>query len=203
MPFALEEPDVLPLLRNISNKIINKDIPSVIPLKTEEPAVIEKVLTFIGKSSVEDINYSTAAKNVGITKYKAEQYIHLLEKAFLLTVVFPSGTNVLKEPKILLFPPYRLLFRGFNDAIGGLREDFFVCSLTMLGLPFSYLKSTRGAKTPDYSVRTGTGDLIVEIGGKGKGREQFKGIDMEKSLILTHPSSMDGIKRPLFMMGYV
>ncbi|HMB01136.1 MAG TPA: hypothetical protein VKS21_09135 [Spirochaetota bacterium] len=40
---------------------------------------------------------------------------------------------------------------------------------------YFYLKSTRSKKTPDYLVENKT--WIIEIGGKAKGREQFKGID--------------------------
>ena len=36
LPFALEESDYLPLLRNIVNKVVERDIPSVADLKTRE-----------------------------------------------------------------------------------------------------------------------------------------------------------------------
>ena len=123
-PFSFNEPDVLPMLKNVIAKIINQDIPAVKTLNTEELALIEKVIRFIGKSGVDGISYSSVSKNVGITKYKAENYIHLLEKAFVLNVIFPAGTNVLKEPKVLMFLPYRLLYREKDQAMGGLREDF-------------------------------------------------------------------------------
>jgi hypothetical protein len=49
---------------------------------------------------------------------------------------------------------------------------------------FYYLKSTRGSKTPDFLVKQDTGDIVIEIGGKG--REQFKGIKFQKKLIPRH-----------------
>ena len=94
----------------------------------------------------------------------------------------PKGTNILKEPKILMALPYRLLFIDYEQAVGGLREDFFVEMMRSLDIDFYYLKSTRGAKTPDYLVPFNNGDIIIEIGGKKKGREQFKGIQTKKSL---------------------
>jgi hypothetical protein len=75
--------------------------------------------------------------------------------------------------------------------------------MTMCGLEFSYLKSTRGTKTPDFLVEIEGSEMIMEVGGKGKGRRQFKGIDMEKALILSHDASTDGIRRPLFLLGYL
>ena len=152
-PFSFNEPDVLPMLKNVIAKIINQDIPAVKTLNTEELALIEKVIRFIGKSGVDGISYSSVSKNVGITKYKAENYIHLLEKAFVLNVIFPAGTNVLKEPKVLMFLPYRLLYREKDQAMGGLREDFFAEVLTSGGVPFKYLKPPGGPKPPTFYWR--------------------------------------------------
>ncbi len=204
MPFALDEPDIYPLLENILQKTIHQDIPSVASLKTEEIPTIEKTLKFIGKSEIDGINYSSISRNVGITKYKAEAYISLLEKAFIINALFPAGTNVLKEPKILLSLPYRFLYQEQQKALGGIREDFFIEMMRMKNISTEYLKTKRGAKTPDFLIKQSNGDdIIVEIGGKGKGREQFKGIDIKKKLILTHPSNIEGIKRPLFLMGFL
>jgi len=76
MPFSLEEPDIFPLLENIIQKIIRKDIPSVASLKIDELSLIEKTLKFIGTSSVDGINYSSISRNVGITKYKAKLFFY-------------------------------------------------------------------------------------------------------------------------------
>ena len=45
-PFSLEEPDPLPLLNNICQKVIHKDIPLVSNLRYEDIEKIEKTLTF-------------------------------------------------------------------------------------------------------------------------------------------------------------
>jgi predicted AAA+ superfamily ATPase len=203
MPFALEEMDVLRMCRNILDKIIYRDIPSVADLKLNELELIRKVLAFIGKSQIDGISYSTLSNNLKITKYKAEQYVKLLESAFVLNVILPEGSNVLKEPKILMNLPFRLLYREFDEALGGLREDFFVETMKMSGVETNYLKSKKGRKTPDYLVKTGTRKYIVEVGGKGKGVQQFKGINLDKSIILTDNGDMRGIKRPLFLVGFL
>ena len=44
---------------------------------------------------------------------------------------------------------------------------------------------------------------IIEVGGKGKGIQQFKGIDMSKSMIFSDGEKFDGIRRPLFLAGYL
>ena len=203
LPFALQEPLVLPLLKNIINAVIMKDIPRVGKVPLDELETIERMLAFIGKSSIDGINYSSLSQNLGITKYKAEQYVGFLEKAFILHRIFPKGTNVLREPKILMALPYRLLYKDFEEAIGGLREDFFVEVLKSLDINFYYLKSTRGAKTPDFLVPFKNEEIIFEIGGKGKGRQQFKGIEAKNKIILTHSLESQGARRPLLLFGFL
>ena len=69
--------------------------------------------------------------------------------------------------------PYRLLYTNFQAALGGLRENFF------------------------------KKNIAVEIGGKGKGREQFKGFTPDKKIIAVDTDTTDGIRRPLFIFGFL
>lgn len=78
-PFSLEEPDTGQIFRNIGKKVVQKDIPMVSNLRFEDIELIEKTLSFIGKTEVDGINYSSISRNIGITKYKAELYIRLLQ----------------------------------------------------------------------------------------------------------------------------
>lgn len=201
-PFALEEPDIMPLLANVLDKIITGDIPMIGRLLTDEIPILHRMVRFIGSSKPDGINYSSLSNNLKITKYKAEQYVRLLEQAFVLKCVMPVGTNVMKEPKILMRLPYRLLFQPYENAIGAIREEFFAEMMICKGTTFNYLKSTRGAKTPDYLVQSDGESYVIEIGGPGKGREQFKGFDGKKNLILAHGNETTGIKRPLFLIGF-
>ncbi|MDR3306069.1 MAG: AAA family ATPase [Endomicrobium sp.] len=203
MPFALDETDVFALLDNILTTVVYKDIPRINKnITMEELNIINKLIKFIGVSSVDGINYSSIARNLGITKYKAEQYVSLLEQAFIIQVIMPEGLNVLKEPKILLSLPYRLLYQEFDFALGGLREDFFVQTCKMFGKDISYLKSTIGAKTPDYILPDS--NIVLEIGGKGKGRSQFKGMKFSKKIILADSYEYNTVdKKPLFAFGLI
>jgi hypothetical protein len=139
-----------------------------------------QLLAFIGRSQVDGINYSSLSKNLGITKYKAEQYAEAFEQAFVLQRIFPAGTNVLREPKVLLMPPIRLLHRPMDEAQGGLREDFFAMAMRQVGIPIQYLKSTTGQKTPDFLIEHHGRKIVFEIGGKGKSRSQFKGVQADQ-----------------------
>ncbi len=195
--FALGNADVLPLFRNVLDKIIGSDLMIAGKLSPEETVEARKMLEFIGNSPAEGISYSSLSKNLGITKYKAEKYVGLLEKAFVLIKVMPKGTNVMKEPKVLMCPPYRLLYRKYEDCIGALREDFFVEMMNDMGYPLNYLKTERGEKMPDYAM----GDLLFEIGGPSKGASQFKGFSAQKKIILVQPGALDKMRRPLYLVG--
>jgi predicted AAA+ superfamily ATPase len=202
-PLALEDPDPLPLLQNICLKVIRRDILMVSNLRFEDVEKIEKTLSFIGKSEVDGINFSSISRNLGITKYKAELFVKLLSRAFILNPIYPKGTNVLKEPKVLMFLPFRLLYRELQQCLGAIREDFFAEMLTMKGYKFHYLKTKRGAKTPDYLVEHEKERFVIEIGGKGKGRQQFKGIKIEKKLVLSNDPKASSGKKPLSLMGFI
>lgn len=76
--------------------------------------------------------------------------------------------------------PYRLLYTEYDYSIGGLREDFVVEKLKSNGLDPYYLKSARGAKTPGFLIPFGDEEIIVEVGGKEKRKERFKGMEKRK-----------------------
>mgnify|MGYP006278324843 FL=1 len=188
--------------------VITSDIPGYDPsLTMEDLDNMRKVLRFIGRSPVDGINYSSVAANVGFTKYKAEKYLDYLERSFILTRVFPAGTNVTKEPKVLMQLPYRLLYRDWEDVVGALREDFFAHAMRQHGRTFRYAKSSRGAKTPDYLLDLEGTPVVLEMGGKGKGRTQFKELDYERKVVLYDNAAgskfpVPGQRVPLFCIGF-
>lgn len=212
-PFLLEPGAGLPLFGNIVETVINRDIPAVEPTVTvADLEHLRRAVRFIGRSAVDGINYTTLARNLGITVYKAEQYLSWLERSFIVTRVFPAGTNVLKEPKVLLQLPYRLLHQEFGQAIGALREEFFALAMHQHGCSFHYAKSTRGSKTPDFLLSgdssTDLQGTVVEIGGRGKGRSQFKGLEYDRKVVLFDGEQRSGVgfepgrRVPLFCIGF-
>jgi len=203
-PFSLEVSDVLSALQSNLDKIVQFDIPRLKSLATEELPLIRKTFKFIARAPGCDINPNVISNNLKITRYKAEQYVRLLESAFVLRQIFPAGTNVMKEPKILCGIPYRLLENTFEDCVGGLREDFAVSCMVDAGLEVEYLKGPRGAKTPDFLVHDKKKSVIVEIGGANKGAAQFKGISPHYPRIIfaDRPDAKKGAL-PLSLLGYL
>ncbi len=196
--FAMEHSNPLRLFDGMLRTIIEKDLvlPSKLSLAESYEAI--EMMEFIGRCASEDINYTNVAKNLNMTVYKVRKYADLLQKAYLLNIVLPKGTNLRNEPKIHIAPPFRLLYKSYDECIGALREDFFVDATLRLDMKIGYLKGIRGNKTPDYLFN----NVICEIGGASKKANQFRGVDNEKrKLIFTQPGKLDEMRRPLFFVG--
>jgi predicted AAA+ superfamily ATPase len=206
-PFTLEPGAQVEQFRSVLKKIIASDIPMCEPrLALDELADIERLMGFVCRSRIDGINYSSLSANLGITKYKAERYVDLLERSFLLRRALPAGTNVLREPKVFVELPYRLLYRSYEESVGELREDFFALAMSQHGASFQYAKSTRGAKTPDFLMTVDEHPVVIEVGGRTKGRSQFKGVDYEKKVVLYHDETggrhEPGRRVPLHCLGF-
>ncbi|MFH1471471.1 MAG: AAA family ATPase [Nanoarchaeota archaeon] len=203
LPSAIESP-FPQTIRNIVEKILNHDLLIYGKLNREDIINIGNILRFISRSPVDVCSYSLIARNAGITKYKAQEYIHILEQAFLLKILMPYGSNVMKEPKILYSLPFRAYFSdGVEDEkiAGAIREEFFIHHISNIDANVNYLKSLRGEKLPDYIVFYKNKKFVFEIGGAGKTRVQLKGISNNR-FVLSQPGNVDkGI--PLIFFGFL
>ena len=203
LPACLQSP--LPsVITAVVEKVVQKDMLTAGKLSQEDILNIRSALLFMARAGGEGISYSSLSRNLGITKYKAQQYVSLMQSASLIKIVLPYGANVLPEPKILFAPALRVNLAQGSDQdrlIGAIREEFFVHHLTGAGFTVNYLKSLRGQKLPDYIVFYRERKIIFEIGGAGKGPAQFKGIAEKEKHILTQPGSSNGI--PLILTGFL
>ena len=66
-----------------------------------------------------------------------------------------------------------------------------------------YLKSTRGAKTPDLLIRRQSEKLVIEISDRGRGREQFKGIHIDRKVVFADHETPGAGRLPLFLLGFL
>ena len=203
LPACLQSP--LPsVVTAIVDKVVQKDMLTAGKLSQEDILNIRSVLLFIARAGVEGCSYSSVSQNLGITKYKAQQYLSLMQSASLIKIILPYGANVLPEPKILFAPALRVNLAQGSDhdrLIGAIREEFFIHHICGAGLTVNYLKSMRGQKLPDYIVFLGERKIIFEIGGPGKGVSQFKGVKEKEKHVLTQPGSTKGI--PLILTGFL
>ncbi len=202
LPSYLSAPKSQTIL-NILEKIVHVDMLTLAKLDTEDIASIMRLLRFAGMAGVDGVSYSSLAANCAIPKHRVAAYVALLQKAFVLTVILPKGTNVNKEPKIIISLPFRPHLAPSLDEdrlIGSMREEFFVHH--MRGRELFYLKSNRGEKLADYLLVHKGKKLVFEIGGAGKTGEQFKGVVADGKFILNQPGNPKrGI--PLVLFGFL
>jgi len=203
LPACLDSP-LSSIILSTVEKVIQKDMLTVGKLSQEDIHSIRAVLLFIARAGIEGCSYSSISRNTGISKYKAQQYIGMMQAASLLRIVLPYGANVLPEPKILLAPTLRVnLAQGSDEdrLTGAMREEFFIHHISGAELTINYLKSLRGQKLPDYVLFFQDRKVVIEIGGVGKNISQFKGIEGKEKLVLTQPASKNGI--PLILFGFL
>jgi hypothetical protein len=72
------------------------------------------------------------------------------------------------------------------------------------GRPFVAFVGPCGAKTPDFVVMVNDRPVIVEVGGRGKGRSQFKGLAYDRKVVLYHGEGHPeaGRRVPLHCLGF-
>ncbi len=203
LPACLDSPLRSVVISTIE-MVTQKDMLTVGKLSQEDIQSVRAILLFIARAGTDGCSYSSIARNVGITKYKAQQFIGMMEEASLLKILLPHGANVMPEPKIMLVPVLRSsLAQGIDEdrLVGALREEFFIHHVTGAGFTVNYLKSKRGEKLPDYVLYIHNQKLIIEIGGAGKSTSQFKGVEGSEKLVLTQPALKKGI--PLILFGFL
>lgn len=151
-------------LENTVEKIIHNDLEYLRAMNFNMENAIYKILHWIAVSPVGEVNYSSLASKIALSKPTLIRVLDDLARIGLVTRVLPCGkTAVRKEPKFYLTFPFREFFnsRLFKTSdTGSLREEFFVNHAENL----CYLKGKRGEKTPDFTFA----GKRVEVGGGGK-----------------------------------
>lgn len=204
---AMLEDDSIDIVANILEKILSRDLVFAGEFKGEDIVNAKALLRFTAQVLPEGLSYSVLAKNLKITKYKAISYVDVLVKAFVLNIVMPHGSEITREPKIFLEPPFRFLFKENLPQAwlkGAMREDFAASSLIRAKLPLFYLKGKRGQKTPDFIIKKEKKPIVLEIGGRKKSWSQFKGLDKKfQKYILSFPAEFKPNKIPLIVLGFL
>lgn len=205
VPAFLEEKNPA-IFTNILDRIIERDLVVSLYFDGKDVMNAKTMLDYISKAGIDDVSYSSISRNIGITKYKAMEYVDALEKAFVLNLVKPFGSNVLKEPKIMLAPPFRaalLKGKSTEEMIGLLREEFFVGAMRMNGFGLHYLKGRRGEKKPDYLAVINGEKYVFEIGGPNKSLGQLKASKAKKTYVLSQPANVTATHKPLIFAGFM
>ncbi len=181
-------------LENALRKVIMEDLSALREISLKYETDVYKLLYLIAKSPPFEVNYSSIARELEVSKTMAIRLVQDLKLTSTIITVFPcekKGINIRKEPKIYLTIPFRVFFsrQGVEINKGAQREEFFVNHFNQI----CYLKGVRGEKTPDFRVD----NLTVEVGGEAKTNYQ------KPDYIAVDGISTVDNKIPLFLFGFV
>jgi predicted AAA+ superfamily ATPase len=196
-PFFMESGDnYISRLINISNQVLENDIPTIFHIDFYSVLKIKKMLAVLSRIVPYKPNIEKLVSQSGTTRDTLLKFLYYLEKAEIVNWLTKDtfGINYLNKPDKLFLNNTNLMY-ALSDTkpeIGNLRETFFL----------NQVKVKHKVNYPE------TGDFLVdekylfEIGGQNKKQKQIKGI--ENSFI-----AVDGIeypignKIPLWLFGFL
>ncbi len=181
-------------MENSLKKIIIQDLSSLRDINVKYENDVYKLLYLVARSPPFEVNYSSIARELEVSKTMAIRLVYDLVRAGVLIMILPcarKGIDARKEPKIYLTIPFRefIARQGAEINRGAMREEFFVNHLQEV----CYIKGKRGEKTPDFRF----GSTTIEVGGSSKTAEQAP------DYIAVDSISASGNKVPLFLFGFL
>ncbi len=200
-PFVFEDPhSYYEKVSRVVDKTVFEDISNYYNLKTPNLQYFKKLLTYLASIPPGDLNVHNLAKNLGIDHKTVEHYVTILASVGLIREMrpFEGGGSGLRKPSKILLNNTNLIhtiqqYLGQEPSKGMERELFFVQSLQNAGEEVFY------SKQADYRTR----NIVFEIGGKNKTRDQLK--ELEEPAYLVKDGILQPLKGeiPLFLFGFL
>lgn len=200
-PFVFEDPhSYYEKISRVIEKTIFEDIANYYNLKTPNLQYFKRILTYQASIPPGDLNIHNLAKNLGIDHKTAEHYIFILASVGLIRELRPyeGGSPGLRKPSKILLNNTTLMhtmqqYLGLPISKGMERELFFAQSLQNAEIDLFY------SKQADYRTR----EVIFEIGGKNKTRQQLK--DLPEPSFLVKDDILYSLKGeiPLLLFGFL
>lgn len=187
--------DYLIRLRDTVAAVIDSDIPAVEQVEFETLSKIKKMLMIIAAQVPFVPNIASLCEQVATTRNMVLKMLYLLDKAKLLRLITQkekSFDNLVKPEKILLANPNLMYALLDAPEIGTVRETFFACMLSEVGMVTSPDKG-------DYLV---DGKHLFEVGGRRKSFKQIKDIP-DSYLAVDNTLVGRGNKIPLWLFGFL
>ncbi len=148
----------------VTDKIVFRDIPDHYNLR--EPAVLRELLRMIAEWPGQLLKFDSLSSDLGRTRQTISNYIHYLENAFLITLLYNFSGNFItsarKAKKIYMAHPCiaaSLSGREVNSALEGMLIENLVVSETKSGF---FFRDSSGGEV-DLVLRAGKTILPVEV----------------------------------------
>ena len=195
-PFGLEDSSsVHQRINQLIRTIVEVDMAELKDFDIRNAKKLLQLVYVIAQQVPFKPNISSLSAKIGIHRNSLNNYLHYLEQAKIISLLFPDGnsTAVLQKPEKIFLNNTTLLAalaeQQFN--IGTVRETFFLSQLQPL-------HKVQLPKQGDFFVND---KYTFEVGGKGKGQKQLSGIenawvvkdDIEFPMMKTIPLWMFGL----------
>jgi predicted AAA+ superfamily ATPase len=193
-PFSLEnENSFMSRLQQVIRITVEYDMANLQGFDIRNAQKLLQLLYILSANVPFKPNITELAKKTDIHRNTINSYLHFLEDAKLIRLVYPAGISVsiLQKPEKVFLNNTNLAFALATNTAdkGNLRETFFASQLAVdhkISLP----------KQGDFMVDD---TYIFEIGGSKKNDRQIK--NMEKSFVVVDDVDYPINKIPLWVMG--
>lgn len=193
-PFSLEDTEgFLSRLQQVIRIIVEYDMASVKDFDIRNAQKLLQLLYVLSANVPFKPNVSSLARKTDIHRNTITTYLHFLEQAQLIRLLYPAGISVstLQKPEKVLLENTNLAFvLAVNTANkGSLRETFFASQLSVshkLSLP----------QQGDFMVDD---QYVFETGGRNKSSKQIK--DVPDSFVVVDDQDFPVSKIPLWVLG--
>lgn len=194
-PFVMEDPEsVHQRLNQLIRTIVEYDMAELKDFDIRNAKKMLQLIYIIAQQVPFKPNLSSLAEKSNIHRNSLNNYLHYLEQARIINLLYPQGNSVatLQKPEKIFLNNTNLQFSlaEENMEIGSVRETFFLSQL----YPFYKINMP---KQGDFIVNN---KYTFEIGGKGKDRKQISGIK-NSWLVKDDLEIPIGDALPLWMFG--
>ncbi len=191
------EDDYLLRLNGVLKQVVEYDIPQFSDMNVASRQKLKKLLYMLAQSVPFKPNYSKLERDLEISRNALPGYMHLLEKAELISLLpeKSEGIKLLeKTEKVYLQNPNIAYALSQNvPDIGSLRESIFFAWTRVV----SHVTSS---PISDFEID----GLTFEVGGKNKGRRQLADVEYEKAYVVRDDVEYAAMHTiPLWMFGFL
>ena len=194
-PFGLEdETTVHQRINQLIRTIVEVDMAELKDFDIRNAKKLLQLVYVIAQQVPFKPNISNLATKTGIHRNSLNNYLHYLEQAKIISLLFPEGQSVavLQKPEKIFLNNTTLLnaLSAEESSVGTVRETFFLSQL----VPFHKVNTP---KKGDFLVN---GKYTFEVGGKGKGQKQIA--ELENAWVVKDDIEFPVNKAiPLWMFG--
>jgi predicted AAA+ superfamily ATPase len=194
-PFGLEdETTVHQRINQLIRTIVEVDMAELKDFDIRNAKKLLQLVYVIAQQVPFKPNITSLATKTGIHRNSLNNYLHYLEQAKIISLLFPEGQSVavLQKPEKIFLNNTTLLnaLSAEESSVGTVRETFFLSQL----VPFHKVNMP---KKGDFLVN---GKYTFEVGGKGKGQKQIA--ELENAWVVKDDIEFPVNKAiPLWMFG--